>query len=190
VKTKFLFLVLLSCSLYSQNPENNSKFAMLFNFGSGNALVKENSSDFRIPTASYGFDVNYKTKYCYLGLGVKNNELVNLGNLTFKAIEIPVSVETTLGIGKSYNNNFSFIVGLGGFYKIPYDVEYVGSLDVKNTFGMSSKLGLQFEFSKVIFMRLYHVASYEFNKIIDDNINSAEFKKATGFGMSVGFWLW
>jgi len=164
---------------------------MLFNFETGNAVVTENGSDFRIPTAGYSFDLNYKfNKYSYLGLGVKNSEVMNLSNLTFKAIEIPVFVGTTLGIGELHNSKFGFNAELGGFYKIPYDTKYVGDLGVKNTIGMVVKLGLQTELSKVMFMRLDYTASYDYSKLIDDNVNSAEFKKNTGFVMSVGFWLW
>jgi len=190
MKTKFLFFLFASCVLYSQNPENNSKFAVLFSFDTGNAVITENGSDYRIPTAGYGFDMNYKLKYCYLGLGVKNNEVMNLSNLTFKAIEIPIFVATTIGIGKLYNNNFGFVGGLGGFYKIPYDTKYVGNLDIKNTIGMFTKFGVHLDLSKVMFMRLEHIASYEYTKLIDDNVNNAEFKKSTAFVMSVGFWLW
>jgi len=185
-----LFSLLTFCSLYSQNPENNSKFAMLFNFEIGNAVVTDNGTDYRIPTAGYGLDVNYKLKFCYLGLGVKNREVMNLGDLTFKAIEIPFSVGTTLGVGELLNSNIRFNGELGGFYKIPYDTKYLGDLDVKNTIGMFAKIGLHFDLSKVMFMRLEHIASYEYSKLIDDNVNSTKFKKSTGFLMSVGFWLW
>jgi len=189
-KTSFVVALLLSCSLYSQTPEKDNKVAILFSFETGNAVVTENGSDFRIPTAGYSFDLNYKLKYCYLGLGVKNNEVMNLSNLTFKAIEVPVFVGTTLGIGESYNSKLGFDVEFGGFYKIPYDAKYNGNLDIKNTIGMFAKLGVHFDLSKVMFMRLNHVASYEYTKLIDDNVNNAEFKKSTAFVMSVGFWLW